>query len=87
MGILQEGNLLDLYEEKQHSPDHYVDDERKPRIHGKVGRPLCFKAVHGLTPIYSARKWKMKLKEWEFCKYTTKKFTKPAETTSSRNSK
>ena len=68
--------------EKQHSPDHYVDDGRKTRTHGKVGRPPCFKVVHGLTPIYSERKWKMKLKEWEFYKYTTKKRIKAAEMTS-----
>ena len=46
-----------------------------------------FKVVYGLTTIYSERKWKMKLKEWEFRKYTTKKLTKAVEMTSSRDGK
>jgi len=44
--------------------------------HGFIARWVdhhVFKVVHGLTPIYSERKWKMKLKEWKFSKYTTKK--------------
>jgi len=78
---------LDLYEGKQHSPDHYVDNGRKSRIHGKVGRPHVFEVVYGLTPIYSERKWKMILKEWEFFKYTKKKPIKAAEVTSPRDGK
>ena len=44
--------------------------------HGFIARWVdhhVFKVVHGLTPIDSERKWKMKLKEWKFSKYTTKK--------------
>jgi hypothetical protein len=58
--------------------------------HGFMARWVdhhVFKVVHGLTPVYSERKWKMILKGWEFFKYTKKKPIKAAEVTSSRDGK
>lgn len=67
MGSSQVADQDCLHGYGSYSQGDHEDHRRNPPFHSEVScYQVQFDALNPLTPIYSERKWKGKLKEWKF---------------------